>query len=191
MTSAATTDKKPEIRNVQVVWNGMMVSGAGEPRFLPGVTPDMMRWWSLNRNRERYRMAHPDHIEFKTVYKPENGDVGTRFYHEEKHGKYMEKTYFVVEGISDNTFNICIKSRGFTRRTHLKFEPAQGGTYLSSTTIIGSDNPYWGRIWNWVTRKFLFTADYRAACAKHGKEEFTTTPQILPKLFAEATSKKP
>ena len=187
---AKENDNTRAVRGYTVVWNGMMAQQSDAPRLLPGVTPEMMHWWSMNRNKERYQMVHPGHIEFKTVYKPANGDVGTRFYHEEMHGKYMEKTHFLVEGISDNTFDICIKSRGFTRRTHLTFMPGPGGTYMSSTTIIGSDNPYWGRLWNWFTRKFLYTADYRAACAEHGKLEFTNTPQLLPKMFAEATGKK-
>jgi len=187
---AKENDNTRAVRGYTVVWNGMMAQQSDAPRLLPGVTPEMMHWWSLNRNKERYKMVHPDHIEFKTLFKPEKSDVGTVFYHEEKHGRYMEKTRFVVEGISANTFDIAIRSRWFTRRTHLVFEAAPGGTYLSSTGIIGSDNPYWGRLWNWFTRKFLYTAEYRAACAKHGKDEFTVTPQILPKLFAEATGKK-
>lgn len=178
-------------RPVRVVWNGMMVPEPSEPRVQEGVTPEMMIWWSMNRNKERYKMAHPDHIDFKTVYKPEKGQVGTRFYHKEKHGRYMERTTFVVEGISDHTFDIAIKSRGFTRRTHLVFEAVPGGTKISSTQIIGSDNPIWGRFWNFITRKFLYTAEYRAACAKHGSEEFGPegTPKILPKLYAENADK--
>lgn len=173
----------------KVIWNGKLeITGSHE---VPGVTPAMMLWWSVHRNKERYKMWHPDHIDFKVLYKPEKGHIGSVYIEKEKHGSYMVNKKLVVVGMSDNSFTVRQNGRGYIRLTHIIFEPTATGMIMNSTQIIGSDNQFFGRFWNWVTRTFLYTKKYRAAAAKHGVLENESVPKFLPKLYAEYADKEP
>ncbi len=168
---------------MKVIYNGMLEMETA--REIKGVTPAMMRWWSVHRTKERYKLSHPDHIDFQTLYKPEEGHIGSVYAIKEKHGRFMLDMKVIVQGITDSTFTHVQIARGYRRQTHLVFEPTPDGMILHSHHIIGSDNPVWGPLWNWVTRKFLISDEYRAAIAKHGQEETANYAKFLPQLYAQ------
>ena len=162
---------------------------------IKGVTPEMMRWYNMHRTRERYFMWHPDHIDYKVLHKPEKGYVGYIYQVKERFGKYLVLLKTVVEESSDTTLTVRHKTSidhwpPFYRRVHLKFEGTPAGLILHSKLTVGSDNPVWGRLWNFITRKFLYTEKFREAYIKHAREESENFPKFLPKLYAEYAGKE-
>jgi hypothetical protein len=154
---------------------------------IDGVTPEMMMWYSLNRNTERYKLWHPGHIEFKTLYKPPQGYAGTVYLIKEKVGKYVVKMRLTVTEVTDNTFAGIFRTQGYNWFFHLRFESTPRGMVLHSSHSLGSDNPLWGPAWNWFIRNFLYTRGLRAAHAIHGREEKENLQKFLPRLYRECS----
>ena len=174
---------------MEIIHNGKIrMTGSRE---MKGITPEMMVWWSTHRTKERIKMWHPDHLDFKVLYKPEKGHVGSVYKIKEKHGKYTLDMKLTVYGVTDKSFTHVQKARGYIRNTHIEFEATPDGMIMHSTSIIGSDNPVFGRLWNFITRKFLYTEKYQAASAQHsGVEEAANLQEFLPKLYAECAGKE-
>lgn len=173
---------------VKVIWNGKLLITSSHK--IKGLTPEMMVWWSTHRSTERIKMWHPDHVYFKVKYKPESGHAGSVYKIKEKHGKYTLYHTLTVHGVTQNSFTFTQNARGYLRNSHIEWEATPDGCIANSTSVIGSDNPVWGRFWNWVTRKFLFTDTYRAAAAKHSLTEGENLKAFLPKLFEENVNKE-
>ena len=180
---------------MKVIENGKLEeTGSVE---IKGITPEMMRWWVMNRTRERYQMWHPDHIDFRVLHKPELGEVGYTYLVKERFGEYLVSLKSTIEEWNDTTSTVLHKTYlhpcpfpMYNLRVRLKFEGTPDGMILHSTHTVGSDNPVWGRLWNFITRKFVYTAKLRAAYARHAEEESENFPQFLTKLYAECVDKE-
>jgi len=187
--------KDPSVtRQVRVIWNGKLEITF--TREVEGLTPKMMIWWLTHRkDTERYKLWHPDHIEFKVLYKPEKGHVGSVYFEKQKRAGSLEKITAVVLAVSDTTYAQLFRCAGrwlprYTIQLFEEFEPTPTGTIVHGIQIVGSDNRVWGRFWNFITRKFLFTEKTRARQAEHGLLERENSLKILPKLYAEFADKE-
>ncbi|OGO20615.1 MAG: hypothetical protein A2144_02940 [Chloroflexi bacterium RBG_16_50_9] len=159
---------------------------------IKGVTLEMMRWWIMHRTRESYKMWHHDHIDFKVLRRPERGEVGYTYIVKERFGKYLVSLKSTIEEWSDTASTVLHKTYlhpwpvpMYNLRVRLKFAATPAGLMLHSTHVVGSDNPIWGRLWNFITRKFIYTEKLRAAYARHAEEESENFPNFLKKLYAE------
>jgi len=182
---------------MKIIENGKILEV--ESVEIKGITPEMMTWYSRHRDTERYKLWHPDHIEYKLVKDAPKGSYAGRVYHvTERFGKYLvvlkSTTGKAVGNSSTVLHRVC---RGhfpiplFNLRVSLEREYTSDGMILRATHVVGSDVPVIGRFWNWITRKFIYTPDFQAAYEKHRNEESYNFPKFLPKLYAEYADKEP
>ena len=173
----------------KVAWNGKLeVTRTWEVK---SVTPKMMTWWFTHRkNKERYKLWHADHIDFRVLYKPEKGHIGSVYYEKQKVGNAVHKITAVVLGVSDTTYTQLIHHPLYTTVIYSEFEATPTGTIVHDTFIVVSDNRVFGRFWNFMTRKFLYTEKSRAAHGPHAAVERENLSNSLPKLYAEFADKE-
>jgi hypothetical protein len=163
---------------------------------IKGVSVEMMRWWITHRSREKYRLWHPDHIDFIVKHKPEKGYVGYSYIATERFGKYQVSLDSTILEWTDNTATVLHKVilhpwpfPVFNLRVRMVMKNTPEGIFMDSTHTIGSDLPVLGCFWNFITRNFIYTDKLRAAYAQHVKEESENFPQFLSKLYAESLEK--
>ena len=173
-------------RQIRVIKNGKLeVSRTYELR---GVTPEMLSWYRLARTKEWYKMWHPDHIDYKLLYKPAEGSIGAVYSETQKVGGRVYEMKKTILAQTDEISEIILKFPLFSIWGRLVCENTPTGTVRHSTQVYGSDNPVWGRAWNFVLRKFVlprFLEDF----SRHQDEEMVNTMDFLPKLYAEAAGK--
>ena len=177
------------VSQAKVVWNGKLEST--RTWEVKGVTPKMMSWWFTHRkNAERYKLWHPDHYDFRVLYKPEKGHIGSVYHEATKTGNKVRWVTAVVLGVSDTSYTQLMHRTLYKSVISSTFEATPTGTIIHDTTIAGSDNRVFGRFGNFIMRKFLSTGKRRTAHGPHMAQERDNLEKYLPKLYAEFADKE-
>ena len=144
--------------------NGKTVNLGIEHPELPGLTLEMLRWWSINRNDLRYKMWCPeDHISFKWEVPPSEGqDAGAIERAEEKIGEFPASVLRIQHGrgiLGPNDETIA--------RIHHESTETPNGIIMRSTFTFPAKTP----------KRFL------DAMRKHCLAEMGHLPEFLPSLY--------
>ena len=165
-------------------------------RVMKGVTLEMVQWYnsqrSMTRDKESYKQWHPDHLDFKVLHESTmKGNVGHSHWAKERVGPHHVVSFKTVSEVSiGDTILILHRTPWYQWRTFSMREYTPEGVIIRGVHIVGSDNPYWGRVWNFITRKFLFTEELREAHDTHADEEFANTEKAIKEAWAERTNKE-
>jgi hypothetical protein len=156
---------------------------------IKGVTPQMVAWYAKDRNKDSYKMWHPDHIDYKCIKNgPNGGHVGSVYLETQKLGKHIYKMKKTIFEYSDTVSAITLKFPLFTIRSRTISDQKPTITIRRTTQVIGTDMPVVGRLWNWYLRK-LILPEFLRDHDKHAAEERENYTSMLPKLYNEAMRK--
>lgn len=169
---------------VRVIENGKIEFTSSNE--IKNVTPEMVLWYFTNRTKERYQMWHQAHIDFKVIYKPESGHLGSIYYIKEKleNGPTIDTKLLVVEA-TDESFAEKGLDRKLPNYIYHRVEATPTGTRMYNRGTFGSDIPILGRIQNFFIRNFMLKEDGLKACFQHLREEAENFSEFLPRLYAE------
>jgi hypothetical protein len=97
-----------------------------------GVTPRMMLWYFLNRNKERCLMWHPTHIDFQVLAQPVDCGAGSIYYIKEQpeDGPMVETIAEVLEADLDKTKAAILemfRQKEFPLQVYHRMEVMPGG----------------------------------------------------------------
>jgi len=104
----------------------------------------------------------------------------------ERVGKHHVVSFSTFSEVSTPAFMVILHRTPLYRwRTYSWREFTAEGVTTGGVHIVGSDGRIWGRFWNWITRKFLFTEELREAHDIHANEEFANQEKLIKKVWAE------
>ena len=153
-----------------------------------GVTPRMMLWYFLNRNKERYLMWHPTHIDFQVLSQPADCGVGSIYYIKEQpeNGPMVETIAEVLEADLDETKAVILemfRQKEFPLRVYHRMEVMPGGTRVFSNLTLGSKSKRQNA--QLLKKTGIMTENGYKTWFTHVREESKNFEKFLPKLFEE------
>lgn len=144
-----------------------------------GKAPDQIYDWILNLDNDKYKRWHTAHKEWKTIKRTSN-EIGSIVYLDEQFNHFRLKLTGELVELTPNRF-LFYKGKGnlfIPGYLSLTFEPTNAGTKVIHKIGAGYKGLF-GKVIDWLLRKFYLTKAFEEALEKHAKEEFKNLEKLL------------
>lgn len=142
-----------------------------------GKSPDQIYDWVLNLDNDKYKRWHPAHKEWKGIKRTSN-EIGSIAYLDEQFNHFRLKLTGELVEVKPNRFLLYKWKSPISGYLSLAFEPTNTGTKVIHEVGVGYGGLF-GRIIDWVLRKFYLTKAFEEALEKHADEEFKNLEELV------------
>lgn len=133
--------------------------------------------WILNLDNDKYKRWHPAHKEWKTIKRTPN-EMGSIIYLDEQFNRFRLKLTGELVEVKPNRILLYRLKSPISGYLSLVFEPTNTGTRVIHKIGVGYGGLF-GKIINWLLRKFYLTKAFEEALEKHAKEEFKNLEALI------------
>lgn len=193
--------------NIKRSWSGLLHVQV-EHDTVHGCTPAMFKWWFENQARTTtwdgigfngplvsfyHLWHHRDHVAVTPLTGSEVGFIEggyTRVTEQFNDFHEMINVDSVTDRLDETEFTFSVRILGMVvcRIIHF-YEPEKDGSRFFAETVVGSEIPVIGWLFNWLIAPFIYSKTTGENWIRHNIEETGRSESIIPPLYDHYVTK--